>query len=72
MCDGINAALYISATYCGIVNGNTTRKLPIEVVTDNKSLHNALKSPKYVSDKRLRIDIHHHHHHIRFNVHFPC
>ena len=46
-----------SATYCGIVNGNTTRKLSIEVVTDNKSLHDALKSPKYVSDKRLRIDI---------------
>ena len=57
MCDGIDAALYISATYCGIVNGNTTRKLPIEVVTDNKPLHDALKSPKYVSDKRLRIDI---------------
>ena len=57
MCDGIDAALYISATYCGIVYSICSHELPIEVVTDNKSLFDALKSSKYVSDKRLRIDI---------------
>ena len=31
--------------------------IPIEIYTDNKSLHDALRSQKYVSDKCLRIDI---------------
>ena len=36
--------------------GNT-RSLPIEFTTDNQSLVDALKSSRYVSDKRLRIEI---------------
>ena len=32
-------------------------KLPIEAYVDNKSLIDALKSTKFVTDKRLRIDI---------------
>ena len=38
--------------------GNTDNsKLPIEAYVDNKSLIDAWKSTKFVTDKRLRIDI---------------
>ena len=36
---------------------DSSRKLPLQVLTDNKSLQDALKSSKYVLDRRLRIDI---------------
>lgn len=57
MGEGIDAALYFSAAYCEIVYGHNANRLPIETITDNKSLVEALKSSKYCSDKRLRIDI---------------
>ena len=57
MCEAIDGGLYVSALYCEIVYGKSSTRLPIEVVTDNQSLCDALASSKYVSDRRLRIDI---------------
>ena len=57
MCEAIDGGLYVSALYCEIVYGKSSTRLPIEVVTDNQSLCHALASSKYVSDRRLRIDI---------------
>ena len=45
----VNALL--SEIYCG-----NTRSLPTEFITDSQSLVDALKSSKYVSDKRLRTE----------------
>ena len=55
MVDSIETTLYLSVIYGDFHPQN--EKLAIEVVTDNKSLKDALESTKYVSDKRLRIDI---------------
>ena len=57
MCEGVDAALYVSAVYSDMAFNDSSRKLPLQVLTDNKSLQDALKSSKYVSDRRLRIDI---------------
>ena len=57
MCEGVDAALYVSAVYSDMAYNDSSRKLPLQVLTDNKSLQDALKSSKYVSDRRLRIDI---------------
>ena len=58
MGEGIDAALYISVLYNEIMHGQSKRTpLSIKGYTDNKSLCDALKSSKYVTDRRLRIDI---------------
>ena len=54
--DGIDGAVFVNALLSEIYFGNA-RSLPIEFITDNQSLIDALKSSKYVSDKRLRIEI---------------
>ena len=54
--DGIDGAIFVNALLSEIYFGNT-RSLPIEFITDNQSLVDALKSSKYVSDKCLRIEI---------------
>ena len=56
MSDGVDAAIYIGTMYNEIMYGNS-ESIPIEVVTDNKSLCDALQSRKVVTEKRLRIDI---------------
>ena len=56
MSDGIDGAIFVNALLSEIYFGNT-RSLPIEFITDNQSLVDALKSSKYVSDKHLRIEI---------------
>ena len=53
MLDGVEASLYIRDLFKELYG----HYLPIEVFTDNKSLIDALKSSKYVNEKRLRIDI---------------
>ena len=50
MSDGIDGAAFVNALLSEIYFGNT-RSLPVEFITDNQSLVDALKSPKYVSDK---------------------
>ena len=53
-----HAALYISVLYNEIMHGKSRRTpLSIKGCTDNKSLSYALKSSKYVTDRRLWIDI---------------
>ena len=54
MLDGVDATLYVLELIKEIYKDYS---LPIQVYTDNKSLQDALKSNKYVNDKRLRIDI---------------
>ena len=56
MSDGIDGAVFVNALLNGIYFGNT-RSLPIEFITDNQSSVDALKSSKYVSDKRLMTEI---------------
>ena len=54
--EGVNSASYISTLFAEIMYGNTDNsKLPIEAYVDNKSLIDAWKSTKFVTDKRLRI-----------------
>ena len=55
--EGVNSAYYIS-TFAEIMYGNIdNHKLTIEAYSYNKSLIDALKSIKFVTDKRLRTDI---------------
>ena len=51
--DGVETALYIKELYKELY----AEKVTIEVFIDNQSLLDALKSSKYVNEKRLRIDI---------------
>ena len=48
MSDGIDGAIFVNALLSEIYFGNT-RSLPIEFITDNQSLVDALKSSKYAS-----------------------
>ena len=58
MSDCANAAIFIASMYKEIMYGCTSQySLPIEIITDNKSLCDALHSKKVVTEKRLRIDI---------------
>ena len=55
--EGVDNAYYISTFFAEIIEGNIdNHKLPIEAYVDNKSLIDALKSTKFFTDKRLRID----------------
>ena len=49
----METALFIKELY----KKSYTEETPVEVFTHNQSLLEALKSSKYVSEKRLRIDI---------------
>ena len=51
--EGIDAAIYIREIFYEL----TCYQMPINLFTDNKSLYDAIKSSKYVENKRLRIDI---------------
>lgn len=56
--EGIDNAMYVASLISELWNGSVDKKkIPIEVVTDNLSLHNALKSNKQITDKRLRVDL---------------
>lgn len=57
MSDCVDAAVYIATMYKELMFGCTSNSIPIEIVTDNKSLCDALQSKKVVTEKRLRIDI---------------
>ena len=52
--DGLEATLYISGLF---KEAYKNYKIPREVYTDNKLLHDALQSSKFVTVKCLRIDI---------------
>ena len=57
MTEALDDALYISTLFTELMNGCTDAGIKIVCITDNKSLHDAIKSNKFVSEKRLRIDI---------------
>ena len=48
----IDAAVFISSLYSDILYGNFYM-IPIEVITDNRSLVDALNSSKFVAEKCL-------------------
>lgn len=58
MADAIDNAIFLATLFneltCGLAK---PEKLPIICVTDNHSLYDAVKSTKYVADKRLRLEI---------------
>ena len=51
--EGVDTAIYLTEIFQEL----THHRLPVTVFTDNKSLYDAVKSSKYVQNKRLRIDI---------------
>ena len=54
----IDASIYVSILFKELLYGDTSSKLPeIEIITDSKSLCDAIKSTKNVTEKRLRVDI---------------
>lgn len=58
MAEGIDASIFICTLLGELVYGKPEANLfPIVCFTDCKSLHDALKSPKFVSEKRLRLEI---------------
>ena len=54
--EAVDAVVYANTMFSEI-NYEGTKRLPTEVVADNKSLCDALHSNKSVTDKRLRIEI---------------
>ena len=54
MLDGLEATLYISEL---LKETHKNCKIPTEVYIANKSLHDVLRSRKYVTNKHLGIDI---------------
>ena len=58
MADAINVALFLSTLYSELVTGNANGDiLPLICVSDCKSLVDAVKSSKFVTEKRLRIEM---------------
>ena len=57
MSDAIDAAIYIASLYSDLMFGNSSKVLPIEILTDNKSLIDNISSKKLVTEKRLRIEL---------------
>nr|XP_039255142.1 uncharacterized protein LOC120332004 [Styela clava] len=58
MSAGVDMASFVSSLYTEIMHrAINLEKLPIEIVTDNRSLHDAIKSIKQVQDRRLRIEV---------------
>ena len=51
--EGVDTAIYLTEIFQEL----THHRLPVTVFTDNKSLYDAVKSSKYVQNKRLRTDI---------------
>ena len=58
MADAIDSGIFLATLFKEITKGYAKpEKLPIICLTDNRSLYEAIKSTKYVSDKRLRLEI---------------
>ena len=57
MLDGINSAVYIGALLNELIYDKSEKKIPIHCVTDNRSLCDGLASNKYLTEKRLGVDI---------------
>ena len=57
MQDSVESSLYIKEMLHDVLSGERGVKLPIEHITDNISLKNAIYSNSQAKDKRLRIDL---------------
>lgn len=57
MSEGIDNAIFLSTLFSELYAGSTDHCVPIVCVTDNFSLVDALKSTKFVAEKRLRLEI---------------
>ena len=57
MSDALDAAIYTAALYSDMMLGKSDKLLPIEVMTDNRSLIDNISSKKLVTEKRLRIEL---------------
>ena len=58
MSECVDAAIFISMLYKELMFGSTSHDIPeIEIVTDSKSLCDAIKSVKNVTERRLRVDV---------------
>lgn len=57
MSEGIDSAIFLSTLYSELCAGSIAHPVPIVCVTDNFSLVDALKSTKFVTEKRLRLEI---------------
>ena len=57
MLDGIDSALYIVVLLNELIYDKSEQQIPIDCITDNKWLCDALASNKYVTEKCLQIDI---------------
>ena len=57
MLDGIESTLYIAVLLNKLIYHKSQQKIPMNCVTYNRSLCDALASNKYVTEKHLQIDI---------------
>lgn len=57
MSEGIDNAIFLSTLFSELHAGSTVQPVPIVCITDNFSLVDALKSTKFVTEKRLRLEI---------------
>ena len=58
MSDGIDNAIFLATLFSELITGNVDLNVPSLIcVTDNRSLFDALKSAKQVTEKRLRLDL---------------
>lgn len=58
MSDGIDNAIFLANLFSELTTGNAELNAPSLVcVTDNRSLFDALKSTKQVTEKRLKLDL---------------
>ena len=55
--DSVDHAIYLSVLLKELYPKFKTNDIPIEIVTDNKSLRDAINSKKFVTEKWLPIDI---------------
>lgn len=57
MSDGVDNAVFLATLFSELTSGDAEHAPPIICVTDSRSLVDALKSTKSVSEKRLRLEI---------------
>lgn len=55
--DGVDSAIYLATLHAELTTGQAKPGLPIVCLTDNHSLFDAVRSTKFVADKRLRLEI---------------
>ena len=58
MTDAIDMGIFVSTLFSELYNGSADgNKFPLSCITDCKSLHDAVKSVKLVTEKRLRLEV---------------